>query len=79
MNEDPGTEYTGVTGPAGVPKYRPPSALTSSDKLRLMRLVGVMDPAALVSERVWNGEDRERTLRQKIGDVMEGNVGPDPE
>jgi hypothetical protein len=44
-----------------------------------MRIVGIMEPAAPVSERVWNGEDVDRTLRQKIGDAREGNVGSNPE
>lgn len=62
------TEYTGLMGPAGVPKYRPRRALTPSDQARLARLTGTMDPKAPVSERIWQGEDIEKTTKQEEGE-----------
>ena len=65
------TEYSGVTGPAGVPKYRPKRALTPSDQARLARLTGTQDPKAPVIDRVWQGEDIEKTARQREGERLQ--------
>jgi hypothetical protein len=73
------TEYTQTSGPAGVAKYRHPLLTSAAERARLLRLTGTIDPQAPLSERVWNGEDIERTLAQKIGDELEGNFDADPE
>lgn len=62
------TEYTGVVGPAGVPKYKKRGALTPSEEARLLRLTGTKDPKAEVNYRIWEGETAEKTRRQKEGD-----------
>lgn len=69
-----GTEYSGVSGPAGIPKHRPRSALSASDQARLDRIVGVRDPKAPVSDRVWNGEAIEKTQRQREGEAAEARL-----
>ena len=74
LPEDLGTEYNGKMGPAGVPKYRPVRALTASDRARLLRLTGKLDPEAPVSVMVWNGEDVKRTVRQEVGDEWDEEV-----
>lgn len=63
------SEYGGVVGPAGVAKYRPRRALSASDEARLLRTTGTRDPKAPKSDRVWNGEDIEKTQRQKRGEA----------
>jgi hypothetical protein len=42
-------------------------ALTPSEEARLLRTTGTRDPAAPMSDRIWNGEDIELTDRQKEG------------
>lgn len=63
------TEYEGLKGPAGVPKYRPAKALTASDKLRLERLTGTHDPQATISRRVWEGQNRHKSDRELKGEA----------
>lgn len=63
------SEYDGVRGPVGVPKYRPRRALSASDEARLLRTTGTRDPKAPKSDRVWNGEDINKTQRQKRGEA----------
>jgi len=67
---EPGeSEYGGVVGPVGVAKYRRRRALSASDEARLLRTTGTLDPKAPKSDRVWRGEDIEKTQRQKQGEA----------
>ena len=68
MTEIPESEYDGIRGPAGVAKYRPPARLTASDKARLERLTGTHDPQAELSERIWNGQNIDKSDRELEGE-----------
>lgn len=63
------TEYGGLMGPAGVPVRRPKKALSASDEARLMRLTGTRDPAAPISDRVWNGQSATKSPRELEGEA----------
>jgi len=65
---DWGTEYTGRTGPAGVPLHRSRKALSASDRARLMRLTGTFDPQAPISNRHWNGQAVTKSAREIEGE-----------
>jgi hypothetical protein len=62
------SEYDGIRGPAGVPKYRREATLTASDKARLERLTGTHDPKAPLSDRVWNGQNIHKSDRELEGE-----------
>lgn len=66
--DEAGTEYTGVTGPAGVPAHRPRRALSASDQARLMRLTGTLDPQAPISDRHWYGQAVDKSDRELEGE-----------
>lgn len=66
------TEYGGLMGPAGVPLKRPRKALSASDQARLMRTVGELDPTKERSERVWNGQARDKSSREIEGEARGG-------
>jgi len=66
--ETGGSEYTGVMGPAGVPKYKKRKALSASEEARLMRLTGTRDPQAPISWRHWNGQKVDKSAREIEGE-----------
>lgn len=49
------SEFEGEDGPSGLPKFKPKSALSSRDKLRLGYTVGVEDPEAAPNKNAWTG------------------------
>jgi hypothetical protein len=62
------SEFTAQTGPMGVDVRKTPGMLSASEEARLMRTTGTRDPTAPFSERVWRGEDVEKTQRQLEGE-----------
>lgn len=62
------TEYTGLTGPAGVPFRKRRRSLSASEQARLMRLTGTLDPTAPISDRHWNGQAVEKSAREIEGE-----------
>lgn len=53
------SEFNGEDGRSGLPKHKPRSALTASEKLRLGYTVGVEDTDAPPNRRAWTGETLE--------------------
>jgi hypothetical protein len=64
------SEYTGVTGPAGVPAFKDRRALSASEEARLMRLTGTRDPLAPISWRHWRGQAVEKSAREIEGERL---------
>lgn len=53
------SEFNGEDGRSGLPKFKPRSAMTASEKLRLGYTVGVEDPDLPPNRRAWTGEKLE--------------------